>query len=124
MDHSPFKLAPKRERTNGVIAAILIGLIVSGAIFAFWSTTHMLSTLRWVDHSLEVRLKLEQALVGIVDAETAERGYLLTGKESFLESFEPSLQSAQRSVESLRKLTADNLEQQKRLDRLIPLHEQ
>ena len=84
----------------------------------------MLATLHSVDHTLEVRLELEHALVGIVDAETAERGYLLTGKEPFLETFEPSLQSAQWSAALLRKLTEDNPEQQKRLDRLILLREQ
>ena len=67
----------------------------------------MLEALHMVDHTREVRLELEHVWVGMVDAETAERGYLLTGKESFLETFEPSLQLAQRSTESLRILTAD-----------------
>jgi len=124
MDQNPSKLGRKGERTNRVIAATLIGMIILGAILAFWSTTRMLATLRLVDHTLEVRLELEHTLVGIVDAETALRGYLLTGKESSLESFEPSLKAARRSLESLRKLAADNPEQQKRLDRLMPIFEQ
>ncbi|MEI9893181.1 MAG: PAS domain S-box protein [Chthoniobacter sp.] len=116
-------MARKREVINGIIAAALIAMIVFGAGYAFWSTTRMLSTLRWVDHTREVRLELEHALVGIVDAETAERGYLLTGKEPFLESFAPSLDRTHQSIEALRTLTDDNPEQQQRLDRLVPLLE-
>ncbi len=83
----------------------------------------MLRTLRLVERSLEVRLELEHARAGIIDAETAERGYLLTGKEPFLEMMEPSVQTARHSLDSLRALTLDNPVQQKRLDRLMPLFE-
>ena len=84
----------------------------------------MLETLRSVDHTLEVRLETERALVGVIDAETAVRGYLLTGKETFLESFEPSLEQARQSLGTLRQLTDDNPKQQERLDRLVPMVEQ
>jgi PAS domain S-box-containing protein len=124
MDQSAPKTVRRRETTNGIIAAVLIVLILSGSAFAFWSTTRMLETLRWVDHTLEVRLELEHALVGIVDAETAERGYLLTGREQSLASFEPGLEIARQSIDSVRKLTEDNAEQQRRLERLIPLLDQ
>ncbi|MEP6672277.1 MAG: CHASE3 domain-containing protein [Chthoniobacter sp.] len=81
----------------------------------------MLRTLRLVDHTLEVRLELEHTFAGVIDAETAERGYLLTGKQPFLEMMAPSLQTARQSLEALRRLTADNPAQQRRLDRLMPL---
>jgi len=124
MDQSAPKTVRRRETTNGVIAAVLIVLIILGAGFAFWSTSRMLDTLRWVDHTREVRLELERATVQIVDAETAERGFLLTGKSDFLETFEPSLQAAHASLETLRTRMADNPEQLKHLNHLQPLLEQ
>ncbi|HSI11566.1 MAG TPA: CHASE3 domain-containing protein, partial [Chthoniobacter sp.] len=124
MDPSAPKKVRRRETTNGIIAAALIVLIVTGAAFAFWSTAGMLDTLQSVDRSLETRLELERALVGIVDAETALRGYLLTADSSFLEPFEPGLEQARQSFDTLRRLSKHNPEQQQRLDYLLPLLDQ
>ncbi|MDR3401516.1 MAG: CHASE3 domain-containing protein [Chthoniobacter sp.] len=110
-----------RETTNRVVGVALVILICLGAAYAFWSTTRMLRTLRLVDDTLEVRLELEHALAGMIDAETAERGYLLTGKQPFLDRMTPSLQNTRHSLEVLRRRTADNPDQQERLSRLMPL---
>lgn len=121
MDQSASKMVRQRETTNRFIAATLVALIVLGAAFAFWSTTRMLDTLHRVDDTLEVRLELQHAVAQLRDAESAERGYLLTGQEELLQSFEPNLTGVRESLVTLRKLTSDNPEQQKRLDYLAPL---
>lgn len=124
MDQSAPMKVRRRETTNAIIAVVLIVLIVSGAAFAFWSTSGMLETLQSVDRSLETRLELERALVGIVDAETSLRGYLLTANDSFLDTLEPSLEQTRKSFDRLRRLSEQTPVQQQRLDQLLPLLEE
>jgi len=124
MDQGAPHLARERETTNWFLGGGLIVLIVLGAVYAFWSTRRTLETLHWVDHTNDVRLELGHVLLGIVDAETAERGYILTGRDSFLKTMAPNLQAARHAMESVRARTTDNPEEQMELDRLMPLFEQ
>jgi len=46
------------------------------------------------------------------DAETGQRGYLLTGEKSFLQPYNGSYQKAVETIEEFRQLTPDNPQQQ------------
>src|SRR5205085_7441708 len=52
------------------------------------------------------------------DAETGERGYLITGDAKFLEPYDRGVASLRTDTATLRALTRDNREQQSRLDSL------
>jgi len=69
----------------------------------------------WVAHSHQVRIELADLLSQLKDAETGQRGYLLTGDESYLDPYRSALTSIQATLIDLRKLTADNPDQQRRL---------
>ena len=75
----------------------------------------------WVEHTYEALNASEQWLTMIQDAESSQRGYLLTGDEQYLAPYR-GLQSAERAArDHLRALTEDNPRQRKRmaeLDRL------
>ena len=72
-------------------------------------------------HTRMVLLNLESFLAGMNDAETGQRGYLLTHKESYLEPYNEALLRIPVLLQTLRELTSDNAVQQKNLDRLEPL---
>src|SRR5204863_383597 len=74
--------------------------------------------LQWVDHTRQVTIELERVRAGLLNAENAERGFLMTGNENFLESFEPNLDRTSRSLQSLRDLTFDSPMMQEDLNRL------
>jgi len=101
----------------------LVGLICGGAFFAYWSTLRTMNALQAVDHTREVRLQLETCLVSIVDAETAARGYIISGKDLSLDLFEPSLAEAHQSFVNLRTLVKDNPDQEEQLKQLMFLFE-
>ena len=124
MDQSAPNLARGKETASRLLAGSLIVLILLGALYGFWSTTHTLAALRSVDHTNEVRLALSNALARIVDAETSERGYILTGNESFLTSEVLALQAVRQELESLKALSGQDPQQQTELARLMPLFEQ
>ena len=60
-------------------------------------------------------------LSDLQDAETGQRGFLLTVDETYLQPFYRALKSEPAGLPRLRELTSDNPEQQQRLKNLEPL---
>jgi CHASE3 domain sensor protein len=79
----------------------------------------------WVDHSYIVQLNLEAFLSSLKDAETGQRGYLLTHRASYREPYQSALMLAPEQLQILQGLVAQNDEsqQQKDLAALGPLME-
>ncbi|NBD10623.1 response regulator [Corallococcus silvisoli] len=71
-----------------------------------------------VTHTLSVVEQLEGLLSAMKDAETGQRGFLLTGAESYLEPYLGAKKSLPGRLERLRELTRDNGLQQQRLEAL------
>ena len=59
-----------------------------------------------VNHVNAVRQQLELFLSDLSDAETGQRGFLLTGLESFLEPYNPALTLLPGDLATLRRLAA------------------
>ena len=100
----------------------LAAIVIIGSI-SYWSTTKLTQTAVWVEHTHEVLGGLEAVLSLSTDAETGERGYLLTGDESYLEPYHSGSTGVRIRLKEVRKLTEDNPSQQRRLDVLDPLIE-
>ena len=58
-------------------------------------------------HSLETRKAINTLLQSMVDAETGQRGYLLTGNTTYLEPYDKALATVHSSVEGLRQQFRD-----------------
>jgi len=101
----------------GLALAILVAI---GAA-SYQSTTKLTETAEWVAHTHQVLEKLEAVLSGMKDAETGQRGYIITGEERYLEPFRAAQETINQKVKTLRDLTRDNANQQRRLDILEPL---
>ncbi|MEZ0317593.1 MAG: CHASE3 domain-containing protein [Methylophilaceae bacterium] len=72
-------------------------------------------------HSFEVLCQLEATLSDVKDAETGQRGYLLTGNDHYLEPFQAAQASIKQRTKTLSDLTKDNINQKHRIDTLQPL---
>ena len=72
---------------------------------------------RGLTHTHEVLGSLELLLAAATDSETAERGYVITGDESYLDPYRQAAAVVEGETRHLRELTADNRAQQQRLDR-------
>ena len=68
-----------------------------------------------VAHTHEVLLGLTQILSSMKDAETGQRGYVLTGRESYLQPYSDALGQIEERVLTVEDLTRDNPEQQRRI---------
>lgn len=72
----------------------------------------------WATHTLQVESGLRETLARLEQAESMQRGYLLSGDSVFIRSLGPVTDSATRLLGRLRELTRDNPGQQHRLDTL------
>jgi methyl-accepting chemotaxis protein len=111
-----------RRLAAGFGVACVIMLSIGWA--SYRNTTDMVETESWVTHTYEVKARLANLLAELTSAESAERGYLITGNESFLDPFKASLAGAKLALDDVRRLTSDNAHQQARLGQLAPLIEQ
>src|SRR4051794_27785484 len=100
----------------GVAAALVVVVAIGGT--AFWFTTKLIATNHWVSHTHLVLEHLQGLLSTLKDAETGQRGFLLTGKEPYLEPYRLASGEAGPIIARLRTMTRDNLEQLPRLDKL------
>src|ERR1051325_9231009 len=72
------------------------------------------------DHAREVLEAVNDLIAAIRDAETGQRGFIITGREQYLRPFRDTIGTIPARMELLRRLTADNPRQQKRVAALVP----
>ena len=103
--------------------AFALGLLLLAAVggSAYLSTQRLLEANRWVVHTHQVHEKLEDVLSAHLDAETGERGFLITGKERYLEPYTTGSSRIQQDIDALVELTRDNPRQQESLDQVRKL---
>jgi PAS domain S-box-containing protein len=108
---------------------ILAGFIASAVILALVGWESYRDTVRVANaaaarkHSFEVQLTLDDTAAVLVDAETGERGYLLTGDVAYLEPYHGAIRNLARVMSRLKDLTSDTPNQQKHIQALEPLVE-
>ena len=76
---------------------------------------------RLVDHTFDVQIAGQSLQNHVQAAENSQRGFLITGDTDYLKRFDDAIIKMPALAASLRQLTADNPQQQARLDKLEPL---
>ncbi len=102
------------------LAALVTGfvLLVLACFGALWLAGEQQRSAEWVNHSLEVENRITALLALLQDAETGQRGYLLTRRPEFLQPYQSSLPKIPTALAELKRATADNPGQQVLLSRL------
>jgi signal transduction histidine kinase len=104
-----------------VALVVVVAFAAVNAAVSYRLTLRLIENERWVSHTHEVLNELEGTLSALKDAETGERGYLLTGDEVYLDPYKTGLVEVRQHLDQLHGLTADNGRQQRRIARLEPL---
>jgi len=113
-------LASMQRKVRFGFALALACLAIVGVV-SYLNVVRLNEDAAWVEHTHEVLSRLELLLAAVTDSETAERGYVITGDESYLEPSRNSANVADVQASRLRELTADNPVQQQRLASVVPL---
>ena len=92
-----------------------LALLILNVATSYCNTLKLVENERWVSHTHRVLTELEATLSTLKDAETGQRGYLLTGEERYLEPYHSAIARINEQVVELQQLTADNNLQQQRI---------
>lgn len=103
----------------GVAATFILLGIISLLIWGQFDNTHRARY--WVQHTIDVITTADELGFAVRDAETGQRGYLLTGRTDYLPPYRDALGHIADLQSYLLRLTADNPGQQTRLNGLTPL---
>ncbi|HEX8202333.1 MAG TPA: CHASE3 domain-containing protein, partial [Isosphaeraceae bacterium] len=97
---------------------LVLAALVANGVVTYHNVRTIDSSDRWIDHTREVIIELERAASTLKDAETGQRGFLLTGDEDYLEPFRAATARMDVTLDHLAALTADNPSQQRRIAEL------
>jgi signal transduction histidine kinase len=105
------------QGARGVRASLVVGLLllVCAAVAAIIVAIASAGSERWAAHSLEVRRVQAVTFSALQDAETAQRGYLLTGDPAYLQPYNEAHDRLPALKNQLRTLVADNAAQRRRV---------
>jgi signal transduction histidine kinase len=94
------------------------GILILVALLSYLSLARNVEDRLRVTHTHVVLEKLGDIQTSVSDAETSQRGYIITGEDSYLGPFEKGRGDANEEVKEVRELTVDNPNQERSLDRL------
>ena len=112
------------HRRYGLRDSVVLGFVLTvtillvGAVLGFVNVLRLAENARQVSHSQEVVTEARDLLSVLKDAETGQRGYLLTGDEAYLEPYDNAIRQFETVLARLDRLTAGDSNQRARF---IPL---
>jgi CHASE3 domain sensor protein len=114
----------ERSWTIGQQIAVGFGIsllmVLLLGVSSFRSTKAMLRTSYEVDEAHASLVDLEQFLSSLKDAESGQRGYVITGQEALLAPYTAAVTVVQKELDDLTALISDSPTQRQRLDKLKP----
>ncbi len=111
---APIEAPLRRRVTAGFVVALLLTIFIG---FLSWRGARLAADdADWVAHTYAVMDALELTAKHVIESETAARGFALTGQAPLLTHYETARGAMAQDEDSLRHLTADNPNQQRRLD--------
>src|SRR5579863_7149735 len=118
MQNEPQRLSRNPAVTMLVIASAMVAVI---GLVSFQSSASRRVAARELNGSREIRRATDDLLSLLKDAETGQRGYLLTGKEIYLGPYKNATAGIPGLIARLRSVTAELPDQAKRVADLQPV---
>jgi PAS domain S-box-containing protein len=109
------KILPNPTTTGLVLIA---ALLVINVLVSEWNINRLVENGNRVVQTQQELTTLEEVLSTVTEAETAERGFLITGDEQYLTSYESALVSIRTTLDELTNSTLDEPRQQELVDAL------
>ena len=109
--HSGYSRLPMEKKVWLGFAAALALLLFVG-LTAYFEVVKLRDNDRMVDHTHQVISSLRKVQSLVADAETGQRGYLITGNALFLQPYNAASKDLDGELSALRTLISDNPKQQ------------
>ncbi|MDR3025549.1 response regulator [Chryseobacterium sp.] len=110
---------PKKIIRNlqfGIGLSLLI--LIASSVASYWSIQNQMNHRESLSKSRRSVTAVKDVLVALLDAETGNRGYQLTGREDFLEPYKRGLREYSKALVLVESLGVQDKNQQERLDGL------
>lgn len=113
-------------RTKILSGFVIITILVfSLGMIVFFNTVEVDKNFTFlVEHDLEVLQNAQKLQKLVVDAETGQRGFLITGDESFLEPYKQGIQGFNSLIRIEKELVSDNPNQVEKLKKIQALFDE
>jgi diguanylate cyclase (GGDEF)-like protein/PAS domain S-box-containing protein len=111
---------PVNRKMQVAFGSAMLTLLVVGAI-SYRGIGVSRESARWVSHTHKVLESVHDLVFAVESTESNSRGFALTGKESYLESYRAGLPKVAQDQAAIRFLTLDNPEQQRQVPALESL---
>lgn len=111
----------KKEWLTKLGLSLALFLLVLISFVTFYSVDQFENSSKLVEHTHLVIKQINQVASSVKDAESAQRGYLITGDEAFLQEHHDVVMNLPDEINKLRYLTKDNPDQKKSIDILEDL---
>lgn len=104
----------------GMVIVILITL----STVSFRNFSEFNDVTKWNVHTYEVLAQLDAIIESLINMETGQRGYSITGEKAFLEPFNQGKASFETVLSDVKEKTKDNPKQQDLLNRIGQLEQE
>ncbi|MCL3782140.1 HAMP domain-containing protein [Prolixibacteraceae bacterium JC049] len=111
----------------GIVTKLIIGFsLIFFMILGIITVSHknsdrIIDSTHMIIHTQEVLTDLAEIEAKLIDLETGQRGFIITGKPQYLEPYNTSMNIIDSKLNDLRNLTSDNKSQTIRIDQLKEL---
>ena len=96
---------------------LAIAIVINGAV-TYRSIDALHDDTRTITHTHDVLAALESVISLAKDAETGQRGYVITEQKSYLEPYSTATSAIDKQLDLVEKLTADNDFHQREMPKL------
>ncbi len=116
------KIPPRRVMVWSVFSALPMAMVILVGSYLSWHYHHQLVQSRLqVDYTHQVLGELNQLLLSLQDAETGQRGYIITGDDAYLAPYNVAVETTGPAFDRLRALLEGSQSQNLQMDRLEDL---
>jgi PAS domain S-box-containing protein len=99
------------------IGFVLIWVVlIASAALSYRQTAQLVGSQGLIDNTYRVLIGLQSIVGTLTEAETAQRGFIITGDRRYLELYQTAAAAVPRELAAVRALLSDNPGQQQRLD--------
>jgi len=102
----------------GVVPVVLVSLY---GLTSFYGLSSLLDNQAWVSHTQKVISSTSEIEKLVIDLETGERGFLITGKEEFLQPYTDAQIKLTEKISATKALVSDNPDQVKKIHKIESL---
>src|ERR1700722_10062856 len=121
IERNAYLWGPTMSPSSKAIAVIPLIVLACIGMLSFWSEVRNEENRAWVRHTYLVVEKLQDIRIDITQAESGQRGFMLTGQDAYLQLYSAGVSQVHQNLNDLTELISDNPVERMAIQRLDPL---